>query len=327
MSPRPDLRAIELAEAVISARSRSFALASRLLPRGARARAVVLYAWCRRADDAVDLAADADRAAAVARLAAELDAVARGVPPDDVVVRGFAALVRTSAIPLAYPAELIAGMGMDAAGVGYASIDDLVHYCYRVAGTVGLMMSHVLGVADDGALEPAAHLGIAMQLTNVCRDVAEDWALGRLYLPDALLRVHGAGELRAALGGPLPGSARAPLAHAVASILALAERYYASADRGLAALGAREAFAVRTALNLYRAIGHLVRERGCDVLAPRAVVPPLGKLAEVARAARDAAVDLPGRAARAARPRPRPRPPARTVSWAAELVLRAEGAR
>ena len=82
-------------------------------------------------------------------------------------------------------------MAMDVADTRYRTFDDLFAYCYRVAGVVGLIMCHVMGVRDDRALVPAVHLGIGMQLTNVCRDVAEDWDRGRLYLPEELLARHG----------------------------------------------------------------------------------------------------------------------------------------
>jgi phytoene synthase len=288
--------AIDDARAVIAAKSKSFALASRLLPRKAEARAVVLYAWCRRADDAVDLARPSQRVAAVAALEAELDAIAAGRPSDALLVRAFAELCTRCAIPLEYPRELIAGMAMDAAGAGYATRDDLLLYCYRAAGVVGLMMSHVLEVTDERALVHAAHLGIAMQLTNICRDVAEDWALGRLYLPDDLVARHGAAGLRDALGGPLPAAARRPLAACVRDLLALADRFYASGDRGLLALGPREALAIRAARNIYSAIGAELAARDHDALAGRAIVPLPAKLGLVARAARDAARELPRRA-------------------------------
>lgn len=289
------MSALDEARAVIAAKSRSFSLASRILPREAEARAVVLYAWCRRVDDAIDLVPQAERPAALSALEVELEAIYAGTLPPDAppLVRAFAKLVVDCRIPRRYPAELVAGMAMDTASAPYVTQDDLLLYCYRVAGVVGLMMSHVLGVSDERALEHAAHLGIAMQLTNICRDVAEDWALGRLYLPDVLLARHGAGDLRARLGGPLPAGARGPLAAAVAELLAVADRYYASGDRGLCALGLREALAVCAARNIYSAIGQRIAQQGHDILGGRAIVPTGQKLALVARAARTVAGDLP----------------------------------
>ncbi len=97
----------------------------------------------------------------------------------DTTLDAFQQVVFERKIPIEYPSELLAGMAMDAEGVHYETLSDLLRYCYRVAGTVGLMMCHVLGVKDDRALIHAAHLGMAMQLTNVCRDVIEDWERGQ----------------------------------------------------------------------------------------------------------------------------------------------------
>lgn len=251
-----------LAREVIARHSKSFSLASKLLPPASRSDTVLLYAWCRHVDDVVD-----DGAA--------------GVPPE--IAAAFQELKQRRSIPELYPRELLAGMAMDSAGTHYATFEDLFTYAYRVAGVVGLMMTHVLGLANDEALAPAAHLGIAMQLTNVCRDVAEDWQRGRLYIPDELL--GDARGLAGDLGRPLPVSASPALATAVRELLATADRYYRSADRGLIALPWRAALGVRSARDIYAAIGDRIARSGHDVHAGRAVVSRAGKLAKVAAAA------------------------------------------
>ena len=200
--------AIAEARRVLAAKSKSFALAGRVLGGDARDRAAVVYAFCRRADDAIDLAPTGEHAAALARLRRELDAVYGGRPTGDAVLDAFGEVARACRIPRDYPAELLAGLEMDAAGTRYGSLAELGVYCYRVAGTVGLMMCHVLGLRHDRALPRAVHLGIAMQLTNICRDVAEDWQLGRLYLPADMLAEEGAPDLAGSLGGPFPPAAR-----------------------------------------------------------------------------------------------------------------------
>jgi phytoene synthase len=298
--------AVELCAATIARHSRSFALAARLLPPGAREDAAVVYTWCRRADDAVDLATSpAEAAGALARVRAELDGVVYGAAPtSDLALAAFAEVVRRRGIPRAYPEELLAGMEMDVLGARYETVDDLLRYCFRAAGTVGLMMSHVMGVSHPRALRNAAHLGIAMQLTNVCRDVEEDWDRGRLYVPRELLDGVGAGDLAARLGAPLPRAAAPALALAIRALLALADRYYASGDAGLAALHWRCALAVRTARLVYADIGRVLAARGHDPLAGRAVVPGGRKLALVARAAARAAAEAPGRARRRFVPAP-----------------------
>lgn len=258
---------------VIAQYSKSFALASKLLPAAARDSAAVLYAWCRRADDIVDL--DTPDRSVIDTLNSEvIDAYADRA--QDPLLVEFGRVARRRFIPPAYPRELIAGMAMDLDGTQYETVEDLIVYAWRVAGVVGLMMTHVLGVDDEDALIPAAHLGIAMQLTNICRDVAEDWQRGRMYIPR---------ELR---------SGREP----VRELLAIADRYYRSADRGLIALPLRAAFGVASARDIYSAIGSKVAAQHYDVSAGRAVVSRGRKLTGIALAALRTFASLPRRAVR-----------------------------
>lgn len=268
--------------AVLSEHSKSFALAGRLLTREARRDAAALYTWCRYADDLIDLSSPERRPALLVRLERELISVYAGELQRTLPLQALSEVSSTRQIPLQYPSELLAGMRMDVEGTRYETLDQLLLYCHRVAGVVGLMMSHVLGVADARALRHAAHLGIAMQLTNVCRDVAEDWERGRLYLPDELLSVDG---LHAHLGRELPDAARPAIAGAVERLLAIADRFYASADLGLPALDVQSAFAIRTARLVYSRIGREIAARDYDVLSGRVVVPRSRKLFLALRAA------------------------------------------
>jgi phytoene synthase len=186
-------------------------------------------------------------------------------------------------------------MEMDVAGAQYGSVDDLLEYCFRVAGTVGLMMCHVLGVREAIAARHAAHLGMAMQLTNICRDVVEDWQRGRLYVPDSLLQSCGAPGLRAKLGAPLPPASRTPLGYAVQRLLSEAERFYRSGDRGLTMLRWRAALAVRTARLVYSRIGDQIAAHGHDVFAGRMFVPRRNKLGLLVRAVAEAGTEAPSR--------------------------------
>jgi 15-cis-phytoene synthase len=277
----------DIARATIARHSRSFALASRLLGRRVRDHTAIVYAWCRRADDAIDEPSAASPAAlstALAGLARDLDAI-YGATARDPVLAAFGDLVRERAIPRSYPDALLAGLAMDAAAARYITVDDVIRYAWCVAGVVGTMMSHVFGIADDDALVHAAHLGIAMQLTNICRDVAEDWQRGRLYLPDDLLAAHGAPGLAGELGRELPRTAHAAIARTRADLLALADRYYRSGDRGIPHLPARAAFAVAAARRVYAAIGRRIARTGHDVTAGRAVVPRYTRLALAGAAA------------------------------------------
>ncbi len=289
----PDAAPAQLARQTIALHSKSFALASRLLDRRTRDQTAIVYTFCRRADDAIDLASrPADE---LDRLRAEVDDI-YAHRASDPVLRAFAEIARTRSIPQRYPGELLAGMAMDVAGTHYARVADLHRYAYRVAGVVGLMMCHVFGVRDDAALVPAARLGVAMQLTNICRDVAEDWGRGRCYLPDELLAQHGVGGIAAEVGHGIRPTARAGLAATVRDLLALADQHYRAADAGIPALPWRAALAVRAARSVYAAIGSVIARQGYSVIAPRAVVSNRVKLALVAQAAARTLAAMPGRA-------------------------------
>jgi len=307
--------ALAACRASIATHSRSFSLASRLFSARTRDCAAVVYAWCRRADDAIDAAGPEKQSDALARLRRELDDVYGGAELRDPVLGAFRSVAELCAIPRLYPEELLAGMHMDASGARYRTLQELHLYCYRVAGTVGLMMSHVMGVRDEAALRNAAHLGIAMQLTNICRDVLEDWEMGRLYLPHDVLAACGAPDLERALGGPFPESAREPVAKTMRRLLAEADRFYASGDRGLDALPWRCALAVRTARLVYAAIGSEVARAQHDVRAGRAVVADAKKLELAARAVGLALAELPLRALGALRGRARPHVPHTRVEF------------
>lgn len=259
--------------AVLAKHSKSFALAGRLLSPKCRDDAAVLYAWCRRADDAIDECTEANAAERLSALRAELELVYSGSSPDEPTLRSFQDLVRRHSIPIHHPQALLDGFAMDLGTVRLMSIDELLLYSYRVAGVVGLMMCPVLGVRDPAAVQHATDLGIAMQLTNICRDIKEDWCRRRLYVPEEILATVGLAGLGERLGNPLPEDARSGLALAVRRILDLADAYYASGDRGIQFLPPRAAVAIRTARKVYSAIGTCLRRRDCDALEGRVIVP------------------------------------------------------
>jgi len=275
--------AIRLARASVAHHSKSFSLASKLLPSFCRDTARIVYAWCRRADDAVDLVAAEASASASKTLLGELDDLYAGRPLSDPIVAAFGEVVAKANIPKTYPLELLLGMRMDAEHVRYEKWDDLLLYCYRVAGTVGLMMCHVLGVKDARALRNGAHLGIAMQLTNIARDVAEDWHRGRLYLPDEVLATYGAPGLERYLGRAMPTFALPALSCGVRHLLQEAQAFYESADLGIGALEGQSAWAVATASAVYSEIGRELARKSFAVDAGRAHVSKLRKVYLAAR--------------------------------------------
>jgi phytoene synthase len=294
--------ALAPSRASIRKHSKSFALASELLGSSLRDEAAAVYAFCRRADDAIDLVPPEAQGAALVGLERELASVYSGEALADPILAAFQDVVRRRAIPLEYPAELLRGMAMDATGAEYPDYESLLVYCFRVAGTVGLMMSHVLGVRDPSALRHAAHLGMGMQLTNVCRDVREDWQRGRLYLPDSWLADAGERALRGRTDADLPRDAREPVARVVRELLHSAEGLYRSGDQGLPLLPWRASLAVRTARLVYSDIGRVILERGADPFAPRAVVSTGRKLWLALQATARTAASMPRRFAAAPLP-------------------------
>ena len=258
----------QVAQQSIERHSKSFSLAAKLLPARARVDAMVVYAWCRRADDAVDHAEPGSLLVAVRRLQQELQSLAAGEKPDDPILLGFQEVFFRRQIPLHYPMELLAGMEMDATQTCYQKPGDILEYCYRVAGVVGLMMCQVLGVASWQALFHATSLGIAMQLTNIARDVHEDWLRGRLYLPVSWLPAKLDCWLESA--GPIDQNVELALRPVIARLLRWADDFYAQGDKGIKYLDFRSAFAIRTARKVYSAIGQEIYERDYNCLAGRA---------------------------------------------------------
>jgi phytoene synthase len=268
--------------------SRSFHAASLLLPRRVRDPATALYAFCRLADDAVDLGGD-DRIAALASLRERLDRAYAGRPVPVPADRAFAATVARFAVPRALPDALLEGFQWDAEGRRYATLSHLRAYAARVAGTVGAMMAVLMGVRDPDTVARACDLGVAMQLTNIARDVGEDARCGRLYLPLDWLNEAGI-DPDAFLARPVFSEA---LAGVIRRLLAAADGLYARADIGVARLPPSCRPGIAAARHLYAAIGGQVERRAFDAVSSRAVVSPGRKASALARAARAA---LAGRA-------------------------------
>jgi len=258
--------------------SKSFHLASLLMPAGAREPAYAIYAFCRMADDLVDNGGDGARA--IATIRQSLDRIYRGQPGDSYVERAFADVVHDYAIPRAVPDALVEGLEWDVEGRSYETLSDLIGYAIRVAGTVGVMMTLIMGRREPDVLARACDLGVAMQLTNICRDVGEDAGNGRIYLPLAALRAAGVSP------EDLPTMTRCSpaLRGVIGTLLAEAERLYARALPGIGALPAGSRAGIAAARQLYREIGRMVAE-GLDPVAERAVVPRTRKLALLGRAA------------------------------------------
>jgi len=257
--------------------SHSFYLASRLLPAAVRQPAYATYAFCRMADDLIDR--EGGGADAIGDLAAMLDRIHAGRPGAGFVERGFADVVRRFAIPAAVPQALIEGLGWDAAGRRYETLEELESYAARVAGTVGVMMTLIMGERDARVLARACDLGVAMQLTNVVRDIGEDAGNGRIYMPLAWMREAGI-DPDAWLIRP---DYRPQVRRIAERLLDRAEALYARSLAGVAALPQGCRTGIGAARLLYREIGYAVRS-GADPVASRATVSGWRKLALVAEA-------------------------------------------
>lgn len=258
--------------------SKSFYLASFLLPERVREPARALYAFCRVADDAVDKQPGGTQA--IAGLEERLVRIYEGHPEAHPADRAFADVAHGFAIPRALPAALIEGFAWDVENRQYDDIAGVRAYSARVAGTVGAMMSLIMGVRDPSAIARACDLGIAMQLTNIARDIGEDARAGRLYLPRDWLKAEGL-DPNAWLAVPAMSPA---IARATARLLAEADALYARAGAGIAMLPRSCRRSIRAAMKLYAAIGHEVARRGHDGVTSRAVVPRRRKLRLMASA-------------------------------------------
>ncbi|NBV44989.1 MAG: phytoene/squalene synthase family protein [Planctomycetia bacterium] len=272
-----DADAATAARESIRRHSRSFSFASRLLPAAKRSDVERLYAWCRWCDDGVDTAASPAAAATfVAEVGRDLKLIADGREPAAAESRWLATLVSRHRLSIPAAEALLTGMQSDLVPAVDFRAPDLLRYCFRVAGAVGVLMCPLLGLRDHSFLPHAAALGMGMQLTNIARDVAEDWQRGRCYLP-----VEWSGSLRP--------SGAAPDAECVGSgvrrVLEVADGFYAAGNSGIPALDADARLAVRAASGIYRAIGTQIRRRGYRVLHERARVTWLGKLRLFSKAA------------------------------------------
>lgn len=267
--------------AVLAHHARSFRLAATFLPRAAADEAAVTYAFCRLVDDLADEAPDRETAARDLALVDD-ELSGRSVPRP--LIAAYLKVAHSRGVPVAAARELLNGMLTDLDEVRVADDGELVRYCYRVAGTVGLMMCGVLGVTADEALHPAIDLGIGMQLTNICRDVLEDAQRGRVYLPASRLAAVGLSHddvLDVTLADDLDRRAR--LAKVVAELLELAEGAYHRAFHGMHHIPARPRTAILVAATLYRDIGLRLRDvHGSDAIHGRTMVPTAGRAKGIA---------------------------------------------
>jgi phytoene synthase len=246
--------------------SRSFAAASRLFDRKTRERAWLLYAWCRRCDDLADgqdhghgAGPVADPGARLAAIRERTEAALAGQWVGDAAFDALRIVVAETGIPHRLVWDVVEGFALDAEGWRPASEDDLYRYCYHVAGAVGCMMAVVMGVSpeDSETLDRACDLGIAFQLGNISRDLAEDAANGRCYVPSEWGEDVGA------------------------RLAARAVAYAESGRSGTPALGFRSAWAVLAAAGIY---GEIAQKAATSGGAARVKTSAFEKLGWIVRA-------------------------------------------
>ncbi len=269
--------AYDYCEDLTAQHSRSFYMASALLPPARRAAARALYAFCRVSDDIVDESPGGDVAALLA--AWQKRALLAYPPAADPVAVAWADTRHRFAVPVRYIEQLIHGVERDLHQNRYDTFEQLASYCYGVASTVGLMSMHIIGFAGPEARTYAIKLGVALQLTNILRDVGEDWQKGRVYLPQQELEAYGLCEDDIA-AGQVDHRWHAFMRFQIARNRQL----YREAWPGIRLLDRRGRLAIAAAATIYAAILDDIEAHQYDVFSRRAHVGRLGKLGALARA-------------------------------------------
>ncbi len=281
-------RLVAEAQRTIAAGSKSFRFASQIFDLKTREESWLLYAWCRACDDITDgqtLGHDAVSVAnpqeRIAFLHAQTEAALAGKPTGLMPFDSLSVVAAETLIPAYLPRDHLAGFARDAAGWTPVSEEDLLSYCYQVAGAVGVMMAHVMGVdpKDQDTLDRASDLGMAFQLANIARDIVDDAKVGRSYLPTAWT----GGALN-----PLDPAHRPQLVEIAERVTALAHRYRASSKVGAARLPFRSRWAVLSAAAIYGEVATRAVELGPRAWDKRISISRTEKFMLVAKASAEA---------------------------------------
>ena len=260
--------------------SKGFYFASLFLPLAQRRAFWAMYAFCRITDDIVDRAAGLSHAELCARLdnwqATLVRAYNGEVQADNRAMLAWHHATRSFDIPLFPHQELIEGVRMDTLQNRYADFSDLRLYCYRVASTVGLMSTAAIGYSDPAALDYAVDLGIAMQLTNILRDIGEDGRSGRIYIPQNELAQYGYSEYDL-----LRGVMNDNFLELMRFQIARAHDYYRRAEAGIGYLSPNCQFAICMAAHLYEGILAAIERNNYNVFTRRAFVALPRKITSV----------------------------------------------
>jgi phytoene synthase len=254
--------------------SKSFYFSARFLPKEKRWATYALYGFCRFADNLIDNPRTRPKQQLISEVACfrrELKLAYRWGESEHPILKPFIFVAKKYSIPIEYPLDLLKGVQMDIEAASYETFDDLYVFCYRVASVVGLMMTHIMGYKNDRAFEYAEKLGIAMQLTNILRDVKEDKEMGRIYLPLEDLRRFGVTE-----NDILKENFNDQFHQLMKFQVERAHDYYIEANNGIPMLNADSQFAIYSASKIYQGILQKIEKRDYNPFLGRVYVP-LGK--------------------------------------------------
>ncbi|BBM85308.1 phytoene/squalene synthase family protein [Candidatus Uabimicrobium amorphum] len=266
---------------IIAKGSKSFSLASKFFPKHLRNDIHILYAWCRYCDDKIDnqILGHSNSQKEIStkevlqniyhRTFQNLDV---SITSPENIFEHFSVLVGKYNIPHKYIRDFLMGMKSDVDGKSYHSTEDLIEYCYQVAGTVGVMITHIVGCRNREALNYAIDLGIAMQLTNIVRDIVDDFQQGRLYIPGEIMDKHNLQPQDI-----LSPQHRKELFSIGNELLFLADQYYQSSRKGMKFLHFNARVPIAMGCEIYREIGREIYRRGDKSWNKRTKVSKLSK--------------------------------------------------
>ncbi|HEY5671053.1 MAG TPA: phytoene/squalene synthase family protein [Anaerolineales bacterium] len=267
-------KAYSQSEKITAAHSKSFHFASGLLPEEKRSAARALYAFCRTVDDIVDESIDNERESqldywrGMVEQASFLD--------EDLVAAAWADTIARYHIPRHYALQLIDGVSRDLTQSRYQTFEELTTYCYGVASTVGLMSMYIVGFNSNDAVPYAIKLGVALQMTNILRDVGEDFQNGRLYLPREELAFYGIREQDIA-EEHVTDNWRQFMKFQIERTRQL----YAESWEGVKMLEREGQFAIGAASVFYQGILDQIEKNDYNVFTKRASLSALGKLGKI----------------------------------------------
>ena len=271
-----DRAAFEYARRITAYYSKSFYVSARILPSDRRWATYALYGFCRHCDNLIDTPRQRTRSEIFGEidfLTEELQIAYNTNESEHPVIRALILVAKRYDIPIEYPLDLLKGVTMDLQQARYKTFDELTFFCYRVAAVVGLMMTHVLGYKDTRAFEYAKRLGIAMQLTNILRDIKEDKDMGRIYLPETDLDLFGVSE-QDIFNEKMTPQLRALMKFQIKR----ADRYYAEAIPGISLLKTESQYAIYSSAKIYRGILRKIEAQNYNPFLDRVFVPPIQKI-------------------------------------------------